>query len=393
MLKMGQMCHCKATLWRIDPSTGEIQWSADRGANSFCLSAYDDSSNVYLHEGGTVTSQGNRATQWRDDTTFATRVWNAALSGTPNIGETASDGNPWFSNMFRLDSFDGSTLSSATLSNSPFLYIKYAPSGEMYVFSSTGASLRLVDTSVSVTATISSVRLWPVRLAAGWFACLTTAPRLMRTYDDGLTQIASASQPLLSAGNILNPCHLESDSGKVFCIETSGGAAAQWTQIDSSGLSADWAISPLSSYADGFPAAVVADGDVFVMANKNGSGSSGGVIIARLSGVDGSTVWSNTYSGGSATGTMGLGYELVFWNDTLIGMGNNGANGSDGGLLIDGSTATYLFALDADTGDTIWARGNEGVGGFARRPRIENDTLYVAGTRGKRATVPNIVSV
>jgi outer membrane protein assembly factor BamB len=391
MLKMGQMCHCKATLWRIDPATGEIQWAADRGVSTGGLAGFDDGSDIYLYEAGAVNSAGYRVTQWRDDTDFATRMWGAATAGTPAIAEMGDDGKVWVPNMFRLNASDGTTANSATISDSPFGQMKYAPSSGMYIYTSTGATLRLLDTSVSVTATISSVRPFCVRLASSWFICLTTSPtRFMRTYSDSLVQTNSANQPLASATNVLNPCHRES-SGKVFVVENnspSGFGAVNWRQIDVATLTADWTITPLSSYVDPFPAALEADGDMYVAATKDFASSAAGTIVARLSGVDGSTVWSKTYSAPvtSTSASLANSYELLRWDDLLIGCSTNSA-----ALAVGGANGATLFALDYATGDTVWSRSAEGVGVFCQRPRIINDMLYVAGTRGKRAKKPDYV--
>lgn len=420
MLLLGNMCHCKNTLWKIDPASGEIIWAADRGRNTLALSYYYDRLNVYLYEHGGYSPSDTASTKWqpvkwRDDYDKATPLWRASPSPSGGVAaaEYASDNKLWLTDTYRLNDSDGTTASSRATSlftpSGSSVKMDQAPAGGMFFVDQNGfggLDVKLVSSGmVNVATAPLNVRM-AVRKPTGWFVYREEVPpplpgkQRIETYDDSLALVASVVAPLTNPGFFINifgtlPYSRQilvsgqrDTNGKVFARATWVGPlpAARpdwWHLYDSNALTEIWN-SPMLSQ-DFIPGAIDADGDVYVGATDLGGSDAAGTTIYRLSGIRAATVWSRHFQGAGG-GTFGGSYEMIRWNDLLLVISTGGTC-----MSFDGLTGIAAMALRASDGSIVWARSIEGAGGFSKRPRIVNDALYCAGARAKRARVPNLV--
>lgn len=376
-----------ATLWKLDPATGELLWHADRGSNSQWLVAKYDGSDVHLWECGAESPRETAVTKWVDQTLRAEWVWEHNRTGGVNsrIALSESDSVLWLTNgvnqdIRRIDDTDGTQINAANVTN-PSFEIEPDGAGGLFVYSSTAATLRLLNTSIAVTATVSSLFGRPCRLPTGWFVCTSGSPKLLREYDDSLTLLHSQSA-VVTGSNTIQAVQLQSSDDKVLCIELASGAASKWQLIDVPGLAADWTITQKKN--DGLPGALTGDGDVYVVAIDP---SANDAAIYRLAGADGSVVWTSAF-GASGSGIGGFLYSMVRWDDLLIVVARSAGRG-----LTIGGTIVVALALDAATGDVVWARSREaGNLGNLSGPHIANDFLYVSGARTARGRFADVVA-
>lgn len=159
MMKMGNMCHCKATLWKIDPSDGSIVWRADRGADSDRIAHKIDGGDVYIYEGGDDHATHDILTRWHDTGPSKDRDWDTTVGGTfRGVAFETSGGVVWAyidTNLYRFDDSDGSSLgNSGSLTAASPAELWEGPSGSMNLWRNAAPlSLDQFDSSFTIVAT------------------------------------------------------------------------------------------------------------------------------------------------------------------------------------------------------------------------------------------------
>jgi len=154
-------CHCKATLWKLDPETGDVIWSADRKNTSASIYVSEESGDLYVYETGTASPAS--LVKRRDNGSDHTKIWSVA-NGYGDIEKSTSDGVLWggtSGTLKRISLSDGSVLTSgSSAAGGP--YLAEAGSNSMFMVTSTGfpsgGSLNLYDNAVSLTTSLPGVR-------------------------------------------------------------------------------------------------------------------------------------------------------------------------------------------------------------------------------------------
>lgn len=399
------MCHCNATLWKVDAATGELVWARDRGQNSFDLDWYDDGSDLYFYESGTGTVADDRAvTKWRDDGSNAEKIWEHSRggSGTNNpLVYSWSDNTIWlgnkaFTDIRRISDVDGSLLTSAFPSGDAPSEFFDGPAGN--IFARYPRRLSKIDNTIAIVAStvsdIFDVSLVVGRMPVGFIAGAETSEARLRTYDDDLATTGDVHAPdvVPTVGSREEFAIVERNpaGAKTIGIERDSGlpvTAERLHRIDIPALASDWDLAPYEpqpTYRDVAPVAIVDGTESYVLEIARSGTILDSARIIRLDDAGG-ILWSSIFLVGG-TGFGGQSYSLHVSGGQLFVVNRSGV----GPLLFHGGGSVVAMALDTSTGIVNWARGLEDAGRSIGKSHVVNGHLYFCGVRGTRDTQPDL---
>lgn len=411
MLKMGKMCHCKATLWKVRRSDGKIIWRADRlplygSARSLSVDLYDDGTDVWLYESGGFLSgdpAGSNVTKWKDAGDSAEREWNAVADD--DLGRAsdaaindisrailAADGYVWWLPDFRsststkdawlFNDTNGSRFSSGNLTTTGRAELGQqtpiwkAPSSGIYtatrivsgIFAAFGAIQKVDNAFVDVATTQTtgadiSYDFAPLNgdSTTGFVVwrranAVLGTPAMFVRMDSGLARVftlASAGPPVVRNS---------SRNGKFLAAD-----ATTLDRRDNTTLALDWTVAVTPQGTATLPVVACLDdsGNAYVSCTP--------ASIEKITA--GAVVWTYTFTN-----------PALFLARDVIGMYADEAAGTlvvYGGPMTIGGEVVQMFGLSLVDGSLQWKTnlGSVSTSIGLKDGVVNGDYIYVCGNK------------
>lgn len=366
MLKMGQMCHCKATIkkWNVD---GTMIWRLRRGAPLAGTRAdyamHVDHSASLLYAGGSLVSAEDEGVlhkyssidtdptvEWKSDRSGLTEsaLSSGALANRQKIamgtdGYLTTLGN---GTLQRYDPSNGDLLASASFSG---LNTKIfpGPSGDVFIHAPspvTSGTIRRLDPSLSETHSYDSgsfIGFGDVVDIDGSSLAFCQTNKIA-VFSNSFTELRSLSASSTNLHRIVN-------NGSMAYVYSSSGPS--FKKYDLSGISLTWTNATMQATGSGYMAPVPgpqnilmatdASHNLYCVMEKTAAVSK----IQRRASSDGNIVWEVDVGTSKLENMRGL-----FVNETAgvlvaIGRWYHGAATTD---------PRHIIALDIDDGSELW---------------------------------------
>lgn len=391
MLKMGQMCHCGATIKKWD-SSGNLLWRLRRGAppagnRADCALHADHAAELLYAAGSLVAAEDEGVLYKYSDLASPDVEWKSNRSGLTEggVGTGAqanrrkivmgSDGYLTVLRSGALQRYDPATgnLLAATVLSGTFTHLLPESSGDVFVHapSLTAGAIKRFNTALTETHAYDSgsfIGFNDVSVIddASLAICQTNK---IAVFNNAFAELRS----LASVNN-----HRIVNNGSVAYVYSSTGPS--FKKFDLSGISLTWTNTTMQSTGSGYSApvpgpqnilmAIDATHNLYCVVEKSAAVSK----IQRRSPTDGSIVWEADIGTSKLENMRGLWVNAAAGVVVAVGRWYHGAASTD---------PRHIIALDISDGSELWTSQHgdptESASGFYDASIDDDGNVYACG--------------